>query len=93
MVYNLSQSLCVVTFQDVVENWEVYDDKLTSMNELLQTTRSSITDEGYHTLTTDQLEDQLDRSCRTSLEVRALLYTLFIHSFMYLKSLFINDLG
>lgn len=69
--------LLIVLLQDVVENWELYEDKLGSMKELLDSTQTSLTDEGYLTLSTTELEQHKDQSLATSLQVAILVKILF----------------
>ena len=65
LLYNTS-----IFVQEVVESWELYEEKMESMKELLDTTQRSLVDEGYDTLTGSQLEDLLNKSQDTSLQVR-----------------------
>ena len=59
----------VVFPQETVECWQSYNDRLTSLRASVESTSAALPDEGYDTLSTSQIQHELDRTLELSAQV------------------------
>ena len=52
-----------------MECWQSYTDRLTSLRASVESTSASLPDEGYDTLSTSQIQHELDRTLELSAQV------------------------